>query len=49
MLIGTLFGVFVIPVLFILFQGLQERVSGPPKQPVADDALDNNQAPIAKP
>ena len=30
MLIGTLFGVFVIPVLFILFQGLQERISGPP-------------------
>ncbi|MGI4740521.1 MAG: efflux RND transporter permease subunit [Janthinobacterium lividum] len=30
MLIGTLLGVFVIPVLFILFQGLQERISGPP-------------------
>ncbi|MBO9637809.1 MAG: efflux RND transporter permease subunit [Siphonobacter aquaeclarae] len=31
MLIGTLFGVFVIPVLFILFQTLHEKISGPPK------------------
>ena len=30
MLIGTLFGVFVIPVLFVIFQGLQERISGKP-------------------
>ncbi len=28
MLIGTLFGVFVIPVLFVAFQGLQEKISG---------------------
>lgn len=28
MLIGTLFGVFVIPVLFVIFQGLQEKISG---------------------
>lgn len=28
MLIGTVFGVFVIPVLFVVFQGLQERLSG---------------------
>lgn len=27
MLIGTILGVFVIPVLFVIFQGLQERVS----------------------
>jgi len=31
MLIGTLFGVLVIPVLFVVFQALQERFSGPPK------------------
>ncbi|RAJ36983.1 efflux RND transporter permease subunit [Pedobacter cryoconitis] len=33
MLIGTVFGVFVIPVLFILFQALHEKISGvhPPK------------------
>lgn len=31
MLIGTLLGVFVIPILFIIFQGLQERISGTPK------------------
>ena len=32
MLIGTLFGVFVIPVLFIIFQSLQEKIS---RQPTA--------------
>ncbi len=31
MLIGTLFGVFVIPVLFVIFQAMQEKISGPPK------------------
>lgn len=31
MLIGTVFGLFVVPVLFILFQKLQEKISGPPK------------------
>lgn len=31
MLIGTVFGVFVIPVLFVVFQGLQERISGKPE------------------
>ena len=30
MLIGTLFGVFVIPVLFIIFQTLQEKAGGVP-------------------
>ncbi|GGH14338.1 efflux RND transporter permease subunit [Mucilaginibacter phyllosphaerae] len=30
MLIGTLFGVFVIPVLFVIFQALQEKVTGKP-------------------
>lgn len=28
MLIGTVFGVFVIPVLFVIFQALHERISG---------------------
>jgi HAE1 family hydrophobic/amphiphilic exporter-1 len=32
MLIGTLLGVFVIPILFVIFQGLQERISGVPKE-----------------
>ena len=36
MLIGTLFGVFVIPVLFVIFQGLQEKISGPPVSPAAE-------------
>ena len=30
MFIGTLFGIFVIPVLFIIFQALHERISGHP-------------------
>lgn len=32
MLVGTVFGVFVIPILFVIFQGLQERISGKPKE-----------------
>jgi len=32
MLIGTVFGVFVIPILFVIFQGLQERISGKPTE-----------------
>lgn len=31
MLIGTVFGVFVIPVLFVVFQSLQEKIGGGPK------------------
>jgi multidrug efflux pump subunit AcrB len=30
MLVGTILGIFVIPVLFVIFQGLQERISGKP-------------------
>ncbi|MCF0060465.1 efflux RND transporter permease subunit [Dyadobacter chenwenxiniae] len=37
MLMGTLLGVFLVPVLFILFQGLQERISGPPT--TSDDII----------
>ncbi|UGU17610.1 efflux RND transporter permease subunit [Sinomicrobium kalidii] len=31
MLIGTVIGVFIIPTLFVVFQWLQERISGPPE------------------
>ena len=31
MLIGTLFGLFVVPVLFVLLQQLQEKISGAPE------------------
>ncbi len=31
MVIGTLLGVFVIPILFIIFQTIQEKFTGPPK------------------
>ncbi|PXY46663.1 efflux RND transporter permease subunit [Flavobacterium hydrophilum] len=37
MLIGTILGVFVIPVLFIIFQTLQEKVSGPAKENYDDE------------
>jgi len=43
MLIGTILGVFVIPVLFIIFQTLQERVSGPPKENYDDEGDDEDE------
>ena len=36
MLIGTIFGIFVIPTLFIIFQTLQEKISS--KSPFDEDA-----------
>lgn len=36
MLIGTVLGVFVIPVLFIVFQSLQERISGKPANTIPE-------------
>ena len=43
MLIGTILGVFIIPILFILFQWLQEKISGAPvpKTINEDNALEN--------
>jgi len=46
MLIGTVFGVFVIPVLFIIFQNLQERISGPPNERLAEED-ENEHEPIS--
>jgi hydrophobic/amphiphilic exporter-1 (mainly G- bacteria), HAE1 family len=43
MLIGTIFGVFVIPVLFIVFQGLQERFRGAPREPLTEKPGDANE------
>ncbi|MCF8713822.1 efflux RND transporter permease subunit [Joostella atrarenae] len=40
MLIGTILGVFFIPILFVIFQWLQERISGAPK--VAVEPHDNS-------
>ena len=37
MLTGVLLGVFIIPVLFVIFQWIQEKFTGPPKQ--TDDAV----------
>ncbi len=39
MLIGTLFGVFVTPVLFVIFQGLQERISGKRKEEETENTV----------
>jgi len=33
MLTGVVLGVFIIPVLFVIFQYLQEKISTKPKQP----------------
>lgn len=43
MLIGTILGVFVIPVLFIIFQTLQEKISGPAKDGYDDDDDDDDE------
>jgi HAE1 family hydrophobic/amphiphilic exporter-1 len=40
MLIGTIIGVFAIPVLFIIFQSLQEKISGPAKNGYDDEDED---------
>jgi len=37
LLIGTILGVFVIPILFILFQWLQEKISGKPTLQTIED------------
>lgn len=47
MLVGTVFGVFFIPVLFIIFQHLQERISGPPR-PESEEEVDEELAEPAK-
>ncbi len=41
LLIGTLLGVFVIPILFILFQWLQEKISRKPAVLVEKDSREN--------
>ncbi len=43
MLIGTIFGVFVIPVLFVIFQSLQERISG---KPIPTENANDNLSPL---
>jgi HAE1 family hydrophobic/amphiphilic exporter-1 len=42
MLIGTTFGIFITPILFIIFQSLQEKISGPPKQDDEEESVDAN-------
>ncbi|RZJ72446.1 efflux RND transporter permease subunit [Flavobacterium sp.] len=42
MLVGTIFGVFAIPVLYVIFETLQERISGQPHDK-NQDAEDNQQ------
>ena len=40
MLIGTLLGVFIIPILYLMFQTLQEKISGPAKESYDDEEDD---------
>ena len=44
MLIGTVFGIFAIPVLFIIFQVLQEKITGPAHLKNYDDDEEAEQA-----
>ncbi|KJD33926.1 multidrug transporter AcrB [Tamlana nanhaiensis] len=37
MFIGTILGVFIIPILFIMFQWLQEKISGKPEENVIEE------------
>ena len=41
MLVGTVCGVFVVSVLFVIFQWLQEKIVGLPKELRKDEAVDN--------
>lgn len=43
LLIGTVLGVFVIPVLFVMFQWLQERISGVPEAVAKKSTSSSNQ------
>ncbi|MEZ2338032.1 efflux RND transporter permease subunit [Mucilaginibacter sp. RCC_168] len=40
MLSGVILGLFIIPVLFVIFQYLQEKVSGAPKAPAGNNGKD---------
>ena len=40
MLSGVILGLFIIPVLFVIFQYLQEKVSGTPKAPANNSGKD---------
>jgi len=50
MLFGTLVGVFFIPVLFMIFESLQERISGPPKtrEQIEKEEAEGGAAPTAE-
>ncbi|MCW8814535.1 MAG: efflux RND transporter permease subunit [Chlorobium sp.] len=39
MLSGAFLGVLIIPVLYMVFQSLQEKISGPPQEPESDGAV----------
>ena len=41
MFVGTLFGLFVVPTLFVLLQKLQEKISGPPEAALKRQRMSN--------
>ncbi len=43
MVSGVLLGLFIIPVLFVIFQGLQEKITGLPFGPGKDNDDDHHQ------
>ncbi|AMJ65062.1 efflux RND transporter permease subunit [Hymenobacter sp. PAMC 26628] len=49
MLFGTLLGVFVIPVLYMIFEGLQERINGSPKDRLEQLQREEAEAPPGAP
>jgi HAE1 family hydrophobic/amphiphilic exporter-1 len=46
MLIGTVFGVFVIPAFFVIFQIIQEKISGTPKPEMSEETEEKELAAI---
>jgi HAE1 family hydrophobic/amphiphilic exporter-1 len=49
MLIGTSFGIFITPVLFIIFQSLQEKMRGHAKREDDEENTQEGQIPVPAP
>jgi len=48
MLIGTVFGVFVIPAFFVVFQMIQEKISGAPMMKALEEEIEENEMAIVE-
>jgi HAE1 family hydrophobic/amphiphilic exporter-1 len=47
MVSGVILGLFIIPVLFVIFQGLQERISGKPEPILTADGVSQPEVELA--